>query len=242
MKPEYKELLETARMKYDSGEHEVAESILNQLIMANYASADVFHLVGCLSYGKGKVKKAVKSFRRALEIDPKHTDAALGLSMVLNDTGKYEEAAKVYESGIGSEKMRQEKRNHPLVEDKIARRLKELGDLYLQIEKVDEAIKYYFEAYKMSSPADKMIIRMQVISCYIKKGEKQKAVAELKRIIKDRPYYSEARIVLGEIFYAMNRTLDAVEQWESVLLRDPDNPKVKKLLAKAQDKGTTVLA
>ena len=241
MKYDSKEMLETARLKFNNGEYGIAESILQQLVLSDASNPEVFHLIGCISYKKGKIKKAVKAFRRALDINPDYTDSTVGLSMVLNDTGRYEEAKRVFNKGLTAERKTVKARSNPMIEDKIALKHRELGDLYMQIERFDEASEQYIEAYKIAQNEDKLLIRMQLVNCYLKKNETQRAINELKRIIIERPKFLEAKIKLGEALYGMNRTMDAVEQWESVLLRDPDNQRVLKLISQAQRHGTTVL-
>jgi Tfp pilus assembly protein PilF len=49
-----------------------------------------------------------------------------------------------------------------------------------------------------------------------------------------------ARIKLGVIYYNLNRVAEATEQWESVLIRDPQHPEALRLLKMANAAGITV--
>jgi tetratricopeptide (TPR) repeat protein len=55
-----------------------------------FLKANIFHL-------QGKMGKAISTFKKVIELDPKHTDAMISLSVLLNDIGKYEEAQKYFE-------------------------------------------------------------------------------------------------------------------------------------------------
>ncbi|MEZ4870905.1 MAG: tetratricopeptide repeat protein [Bdellovibrionales bacterium] len=91
------ELLVTAKEYFNEGQYRQAEPLLNQIILRNSKNADVFHMLGTIFYDQGKFNKAIRSFKRALEIDPTFTDASVGLSIILNDLGKYDEGQKVFE-------------------------------------------------------------------------------------------------------------------------------------------------
>ena len=56
------------------------------------------HLQGTQYYLHGNLSKAIASFKKILADDPKHTDAAISLSIIYNDIGKYDEAKRIYRS------------------------------------------------------------------------------------------------------------------------------------------------
>ena len=53
--------------------------------VALFEIANLYHM-------KGELGKAIKAFRRLLEVNPSHTDASIALSVLLNDIGQYEKA------------------------------------------------------------------------------------------------------------------------------------------------------
>lgn len=85
------DLLEEARRSFIDGNYKVAEPILQQLIFKNTKNPEVYQMLATIFYDQGKFTKAIQTFKRALEIDPTYTDASVGLSIILNDLGKYEE-------------------------------------------------------------------------------------------------------------------------------------------------------
>src|SRR5437763_15369445 len=92
-----RELLEIAREKFKVGQMAVAERLLQQLILLNNKIPEVYHMLGTIYYDQGKFTRAIQTFKRALEIDPGFTDASVGLSIIYNDLGKYEEGKSVFE-------------------------------------------------------------------------------------------------------------------------------------------------
>ena len=91
------DMMAIARDYFRENKYNLAEPILNQLILKHAMSPEVFHMLGTIYYDQGKFNKAIRAFRRALELEPTFTDASVGLSIILNDLGKYEEGRKVFD-------------------------------------------------------------------------------------------------------------------------------------------------
>src|SRR5436305_5342649 len=125
------ELLEVAREKFRNGQMPIAERLLQQLILLNNKIPEVFHMLGTIYYDQGKFTRAIQTFKRALEIDPTFTDASVGLSIIYNDLGKYEEGKSVFEEAQRVLAQSRAK-GDPYVEERLANKHIELGDLYFQ--------------------------------------------------------------------------------------------------------------
>src|SRR5690606_8940029 len=91
------EMFQAAEDHFKENRYNQAEPILNQLVLKNSKRPGVYHMLGTIYYDQGKFNKAIRSFRRALEIDPGFTDSSIGLSIILNDIGRYDEGQKVFE-------------------------------------------------------------------------------------------------------------------------------------------------
>src|SRR5690242_8184886 len=74
-----------------------AETVIRTKLKENPHSADHHYFLGVTHYFQGNLPSTVESLKRALSIDPRHTDAAVCLSVLFNDVGKYEDAKKVFE-------------------------------------------------------------------------------------------------------------------------------------------------
>jgi tetratricopeptide (TPR) repeat protein len=74
-----------------------AETSLKTRLEETPNNPDAYYLMGVMSYFQGQIKDAIRNLREALKHDPKHTDAAICLSVLFNDIGKYDDAKQVFE-------------------------------------------------------------------------------------------------------------------------------------------------
>ncbi len=236
---EIRELLDTAREHFRDGNYRIAESLLQQLVLSDGKNPEVFHMLATIYYDQGKFNKAVKTFRRALEIDPTFTDASVGLSIILNDLGKYEEGKKVF---IDAENALAKKSTEadPYLLEKLSTKHDELGEMYFQLKRFDEALEQYQKSLTLSTR--KAELKMKIIECFLKKEDEPKAIKELKLLVQEYPQFVPARLKLGLTYFHQRKTVEAVEQWENVLLRDPEHPVAQRYLQMAQEAGSTLLA
>ncbi len=67
-----------------------------------------------------------------------------------------------------------------------------------------------------------------------------KALAEFHRVLRTNPDFVEARVQLGLTYYTLGRVSDALEQWSSVLERDPtrEDARMYLRLLKADDENS----
>jgi tetratricopeptide (TPR) repeat protein len=230
------EMLSEARREFINGNYKVAEPLLNQLILGNSRNPEIFQMLATISYDKGQFNKAIKTFRRALEIDPTYTDASVGLSIILNDLGRYDEGKQVFEEAKNLLDKRKGQ-SDPWLEEKLASKHEELADLYFQYQRFNEALEQLLKALKLSSRKTEMTMR--IAECFVKLGDGERAIRELKTLIKDFPQYLPARMKLGLVFYNLNLIAEATEQWENVLYREPQHAEAKKYLKMAQAAGIT---
>lgn len=214
------DLLSEARIYYNKRNFKMLEPLLQQMISGSPKSAEVFHMQANLYLSRGQFSKSIKSFKQALEIDPGYSESSIGLSVLLNDLGKYQEAREIYEK---AEKFMEKQKTQadPGTNEKLASKHEELADLYIQTRKYTEAIEQLQKALELSQR--KAEISMRVIDLWIKTSQESKAIKELRQLIATHPHFVQARLKLGLIYYGMNKLNEAIEQWETVLLRDSEN-------------------
>lgn len=228
------EMLGSAREFFRENKYNLAEPILNQLILKNAKSPEVFHMLGTIYYDQGKFNKAIRAFRRALELEPTYTDASVGLSIILNDLGKYEEGRKVFDDAkellakqAGSE--------DPYINEKFSIKHDELGEMYFQHTRFKEALEQYFKALSMSSR--KPELTMKIVECFVRLESPEKALKELRSLIKEYPGFLSARVRIGKILYDGGDVQGAIEQWEAATHREPGHGEAQRLLRQAQALG-----
>ena len=234
---EFQDLLETAREHFKTANYKVAESLLQQIVMMNAQNPEVHHMLASIYYDQGKFNKAIKTFKRALEIDPQFIDAAVGLSIILNDLGRYDEGRQVFQA---AQRVLDQKKAKPdsYTQEKLAAKHDELGELYFQYKQYQEAIPHYEKALELTSRKTEM--KMKLVECYLKMSEIDRAVSLLKQIISTSPQFTQARLKLGLVYYKTNKSVEAIEQWENVLLKDPQNAIAKRYLQMSQESGPSL--
>lgn len=232
------DLLKSAKEYFRSGKYTATEPLLNQLILKGAKDREIFHMLGTIYYDQGKFNKAIRSFKRALEIDPSFTDASVGLSIILNDLGRYDEGKKIFEEAKGLLAKGAAKED-PYINEKLALKHDELGELYFRYQRYMEALEQYYKALHLSTR--KPELTMKVVETLTKLGDSHRALKELKALISLFPNFSQARLRLGILLYESGRVAEAVEEWERVLAREPSNTEAKRLLNLAQATYSTRL-
>lgn len=233
---EKSEVFEIAKERFKQNDYKTCELLLQQVILTQKGNSEAFHMLGTIYYDQGKFNRAIKSFERALEIDPTFTDASVGLSIILNDLGRYQEGQKVF---VEAQKLLDQKTNasDPYISEKLAIKHEELGQMYFQYKRHKEALEQYLKASQLSTRA--VEINMKIADCFEALGLPKKAIKQLKYIIRDYPQYFQARIRVGKIYYNMGKAVEALESWESVLLHDPNNSECLRYIKLAHEAGIT---
>lgn len=230
------EMFQEARQAFLNGDDLTAEPLLQQLLLRNGRNVEVHQMLATICYNRGKFNKAIQHFKRALEIDPTYTDASVGLSIILNDLGRYDEGKKIFADA--RERLEKSKgKPDPWIDEKLASKHEELADLYTQYSRHNEALEQLLKAQKLSSRKPEITVR--IAEAQMSLGNVDRAVKDLKSLLREYPHFIAARLKLGLILYNSHNVADAVEQWESILMRDPAHPEALKYLKMAQAAGIT---
>lgn len=222
------DLLRLAREDLARNSLTSAEKALEQAILLNNQVPDAFHLLGYVYTKKGKFKKAMLAFERALALDPFHTEAAIALSSLYNDVGKYREGAQVFHKA----KKRLDKTLpgfDPRINQSLARKHYELGLLYMRFERFLEAHHEFVKAYNLEP--DNVMNAVMMAKCLSKSGDKEAAVNILRKGLQANPKSVDAKIQLGIILHAQQKLKDAQREWEEALALDPDNKSAQMYLS-----------
>ncbi len=230
------DMLSEARENFINGNYKMAEPILNQMLLQNTRNPEVYQMLATIFYDKGQFSKAIKTFRRALEIDPTYTDASVGLSIILNDLGKYDEGKQVFLDAQAQLDKKSGKQD-PFVDEKLASKHEELADLYYQYKRYNEALEQLLKAQKLSGRKAEITLRVSEVNVQL--GHTERAIKDLKALIREYPHLIPARLKLGAIYYNSNNIAEATEQWENILIRDPQHPEALRYLKMAQAAGIT---
>ena len=197
-----------------------AETAIRARLEDKPSSADAHYLLGVMNYFKGNLREKVANLREALKFEPRHTDAAICLSFLLNDIGRYDEAKTVFETA--NQSVSNKRTGDDLeVDHKFAVKHLEIADLYFRYRRYDEAIEEYARAASLDPFT--LDIRIRLAKSYAKKGFITRAIQELQQLKSENPRYLPAQLQLGLFHYSQKNVLEAELEWESVLDLDSRN-------------------
>ncbi len=196
------------------------EPLIRQRLKRDPENPDGYYLLGVMYYFQGQVGPTVENLKKALSLDPRHTDAAICLSVLLNDIGKYDDAKRVFDQA--NQSVAHKRTGDDLAIDrKFAVKHLELADLYFRYRRYEEAIEEYSKASRLDP--DTLDIRIRRAKAYAKKGFLTRSMQELQQLKREHPHYAPARIQLGLLHYSQGNILDAELEWESIIQIEPQN-------------------
>ena len=208
-----------------------AEDAIQAWIQAQPASADARYMLGVMNYFKGDLRLGAANLRDALKMDPRHTDAAICLSVMLNDIGRYDEAKAVFEGANQSVSLKSSGDDLE-VDRKFSVKHLEIADLYFRYRRYDEAIEEYCKAAALDPFTPD--IRIRLAKAYAKKGFVTRAIQELQQLKAENPRFIPARLQLGLLHFSQKNVLDAELEWEGALDLEPENREAQAYLDMAK--------
>lgn len=218
--PTIEELLRMAREDVARNSLTTAEKTLEQAILINNLVPDAFYLLGYVYTKKGKFKKAILAFERTLSLDAFHTEAAIALSSLYNDVGKYREGAAVYQKT--KQRLQRTLPGHdPQINQTLGQKHYEVGLLYTRFERFQEAYHEFTKALNLDP--ENPTYSLYMAKCLAKTGDKEGAIKVLRRVIESHPKNIEGRIQLGILYHSQQRLQDAHREWQEALSMAPDN-------------------
>jgi len=234
------ELLQLAREDLHRNQLTSAEKSLEQAILFNNQLPEAFNLLGNVYTRRGKFKKAILAFKKALVLDPAHTEAAIALSSLQNDVGNYKEAALVYQNA----KKRLENTQpgfDPRINFGLAKNHYNLGMAYMRYERFQEAHHEFSKAFNLDP--ENIMSAIQMGRCLSKTGNKEGALALLKKALESNPKHVEAKIQLGIMYHSVRKLKEAYREWREALLLEPENKSAQMYLSmfdyESSSMGTT---
>lgn len=214
------ELVSIGKHYFDQKEFKKAEGYLTKVLEKTDQYADVFNMMGVIQHVEGRFTAAIDSFKHALAVNPRYTEAVLNLAILYNDLGQYDNAKKLY--GQVKKKTKTPKPHiEPVLRGKLSNLHSNIGDIYRSVGSQRLAIDEYQKALQLNPTY--IDIRTKLGQCYREDGQLQMALKELKAALKENKEYSPARIQLGLTYYSMGKINDAKKEWKAVLTKNPSN-------------------
>ena len=181
-------------------------------------------MLGIIAHARSNYVAAEHHFERALALNPQYTEAALNLAVTYNDRGKYEAAREVYQR-LRAQPAHGSLDIEPFARGKIANMHAELGDAYLDVEHVHEAVTEYEKGIALCP--DFADLRTRLGAILRDHGDLPKSQTHLEEAIRARPTYVPAHLHLGATLLALGNRAGAEAHWKRVLELEPDNSRAR---------------
>jgi len=105
----------------------------------------------------------------------------------------------------------------------------ELGNLYMDNERWDDAVRWYREALALNP--DLADVRTDLGACLVHSGRPAEGLAEFEIVLEQQESHRNALYNKGIALVQMGRPAEAVAVWEEVLRRFPGDPQLRGLQA-----------
>ena len=209
-------LLVEGKDAFRSADYVRAEALFKQALDNGASSyADVHHTLGIIYHTWGHFPMARASFERALEINPRYTEAALNLAITYNDLGRYAEAQELFARVQPSPEERIDK----FTRGKIANLHKTVGEAYRSAGCAQEAADEYRKALALCP--EFIDIRMELAHTVAEAGDVDSAIHEMEEVVMQRPDYEPALLHLGLFRHRRGDLEGAKRAFSDVLDKHP---------------------
>jgi tetratricopeptide (TPR) repeat protein len=234
MDNELRTLIEQGKTHFKNQSYKKAETCFKKTLVFKHDFADVYNYMGLIAHEGGHYSEAIRSFEKALKINPRYTEALLNLSILYNDMGEYDRAKRLVK------RSRDEARKtptaiDPFIRSKLANKHADVGDLYWGVGAYVQAVQEYKRALELEERY--VDIRTKMAICLRELGKKAEALVELKRGIKDNPEFADAQTQLGITLYSMGKRGDARKIWKAAARRFQNNKTVRMYLSFTNSRG-----
>ena len=116
----------------------------------------------------------------------------------------------------------------------------ELGNLHMDAQRWDEAIRWYREALALDP--SRPDVATDLGACLVSAGSPAEALAEFEKVLRATPDYRNALYNKGIALMQLGRSAEAAAAWEELLKRHPDDPQLQGLKARIEQVRATAPA
>jgi len=221
MAEEWHEHYEVGRRAFKEGDYKGALKHLDAVVNEKKLFPDVFNMLGLIYYDAGRVKDAVGCFEKAIELNPRYTEASLNLSVIYNELREYDKAEKLYSMAKESAGIGAGSYLDPYVKARLANMHAELGNIYKDLGLYKEAADEYLKGLQMRPEFEDIRTHLGVV--YRDMKDYNKSVRILDQAVNLNPDYLNARVQLGITYFTMGQPERARTEWMKVITKDPNN-------------------
>jgi tetratricopeptide (TPR) repeat protein len=229
---DFEKVYQQARTAFDEGMIIEAERLYLRLLSGHPKGyADIYNKLGIIAYQRGNPVNAVAYFKKALQINPRYTEASLNLTIALNDLGQYDEAGETF--ARAAHVVRSENKSlDPFIQGKLANEHAKLGDQYFEIGLYDEALEQYRKALSIRPNFVDVITKCGIT--LREKGDFDDAIETFVKAKEAHPGYTLPMIHLGVTYYMKGFIDLALVEWEEAQKINPDGKEAQVYLGLAK--------
>jgi len=229
-------------------QNQKALALAREALDANPASLDAMNLMGTAQLAAGEKDNALITFTRLAEAAPQSPMALLKLAQMQQYMGKNDLARTTLKKALQVKPDFEPALDAMMVLEVSAGRIDEAlriarqiqstqprspqgfireGDILLSAKRHGEAAKAYEKALALGRTSGNMMKWHQAASA----GDGKTADARLVQWLKEKPDDNQVRIYLAETYASTGRHKEAIEQYEEIRRRAPNNAQVINNLA-----------
>lgn len=237
MESDLRFLLDQGKAFFKQQAYKKAETVFLKIISSKKEFADIYNMLGVITHQSGEFSSAIKHFQKALQINPRYTEAMMNLGVLYNDLGEYRLSKKLLSSSK-KEAQKGPDKIDPFIKGKLANQHANVGDMYRGVGLFGDAIQEYQKA--LSLAPEYQDIRNRLAICLRESGKGKDAVKEFQRIVREKPEYVEAGVQLGITLFSLGQKNEAKKIWIKLAQQYPKHGLVKMYLRLSEGKSGVV--
>lgn len=205
-----------------AGQNDKARELFLKVIEIAPAFADAYYNLGVICDMQKNQSEALKYYAAALKYNPTHAQCLTNLGALHSNAGRYTVAIPFFIRAVESDPN--------LFQPRI-----NLGITYRHMEQPDKALESLKGALSLE-PENPYVLYLSGCAAQ-EAGFHTEAERHLKSALRIRPNYTDALIVLVDVYLEMEDAEQAVRILESFIQNNPDNEPAKDCLRRIRSAG-----
>lgn len=214
------EVLRRAIEAHRDGRLDDAETLYGEVLGMQAGQPDAMHFLGVLSHQRGRSDEAVRLISSALKITPRHPDAHNNLGNVHKECGRMAEAERCYRRALDCDPSHHHALNNLAVVLEAQERLDDAFEAYSRL--LQQAPTYAHGHYRLG-----LFLRTH--------AQHEEHMEQSAECFRQAYRYDERNVRalegVGIALYMLGRHEEAAEVYRDWLIREPDNPVPRHMLA-----------
>ena len=181
------------------------ESFWKATVKVSYKSPGAFNGMGLVYQEKREIQKAIQSFEKAINIQPRYVNAYNNLGNLYYESGKLEKAEAFFKKAIE-------------INPKYFQAYNNLGNVYSDMGKKDEAIALYEKVLELNPEDPDAYFNLGNV--YKGKGRTEEAISAFRKVIDINPRDAKALSNLGALYAIRGAREEAIASFNMAIQVD----------------------